>query len=454
MSAVETERRVGNAIVPPHNLDAEQSVLGAILLADRAIHHLTLETGLREHDFYRDSHGLIFAAMRALHNAGQPVDQLTVSDQLAREGQLEAVGGREAIDALYGSVPSAANATRYAEIVRDTATSRRLLTATYEIQQEIAAARHDPTALIEAAERRILELRATHLPGQVTTLAAAVEAELDRLAEAAKDERAVPGLPTGIPELDRMLGGLKPGRLYVVAARPEMGKSLLVLQIALHVALKQRARTLFALLEMDDAETAERFLAMQSGVDTDRLRLKKIAEADWRPLLDAAATATDAPLYLLDDGYTSLSSLRAHAHQLQVRYGELQLIIVDYLQLMQVEEPTGNRTTDVSALSRGLKQIARKFHCPVIAVSQLNRAVELRPDKRPQLSDLRETGAIEADANVVAMLYREDYYLGQESEHPGQLEVIVRKNRDGPKGPVYLQQDARLRHLPVDHHLP
>lgn len=450
-TAATNGHRAPQAITPPHDLEAEESVLGAILLADRTMHHLALETGLTEHDFYREQHRLMFASMRTLYNAGQPVDQLTLADQLAREGQLDAAGGRAAIEALYGSVPNAANAPRYAEIVRNSATTRRLLSATYDIQHQISTARQDPTELIEAAERRILELRATHLPGVLTTLGDAVSGELDRLQRAADDPREVPGLSTGVRELDRMLGGLKPGRLYVIAARPEMGKSLLVLQVALHAALKSRARTLFALLEMDDAETAERYLAMQSGIDTERLRLKKLQEQDWPALLKAGATAADAPLHLLDDSHTSLSSLRAHARQLLVRHGELELIIVDYLQLMHVEETTGNRTTDVSTLSRGLKVMAREFHCPVIAVSQLNRAVELRNDKRPQLSDLRETGAIEADANVVAMLYREDYYYGKEAEHPGQVEVILRKNRDGHKGTVYLHQDQHLRQLPAHH---
>ena len=435
-------------IVPPHNLDAEAAVLGAILLSDRTLHHVTLQTGLTAEHFYSESHRLVFAAMRTLFNEGAPVDQVTVASQLRREGKFEAAGGEAAIDQLYASVPNAANAPQYAANVREAATARRLLSATYEIQQRISSAPGDGRALVEEAERLVFALRANELPGQLTSLQAAVQAELERLEQEAKNDRAVPGLGTGIRELDHMLGGLHPGRLYVIAARQEMGKSLLVLQIALHVAFRESARTLFALLEMDDAETAQRYLAMESGVSPERLRLGKVKDEDWKALLDAASTAGRIPLELLDDSHVSVSSLRAHARQLAVRHGQLGLIVVDYLQLMHVEEPSGNRTVDVGNLSRGLKILARELRCPIIAVSQLNRAVEARPDKRPKLADLRETGAIEADANVVAMLYRDDYYE-PDSERPGEVEIIVRKNRHGEKGTVYVQQDARLRHLPA-----
>ena len=220
----------------------------------------------------------------------------------------------------------------------------------------------------------------------------AVAEELDRLEQAAKDDRAIPGLATGIGELDRLLGGLQDGRLYVIAARPAMGKSLLSLQFARHAAMHERQRVLFASLEMSDSETAQRHLAAESGVDPDRLHLGRIKPDDWPALMEAGAKATGVPLHLLDEGDLSLFKLRAQARQIAVRHDELRLIVVDYLQLMRAERPSGSRVEDVSEFSRGLKRLARELSCPVVAVAQLSRAVEQRPDKRPLLSDLRESG--------------------------------------------------------------
>ena len=433
-------------MIPPHDLEAEESILGAILLSDRVLQHLVLETGLTEEDFYRDAHRHVYAAMRALYHAGAPVDLLTVEDQLRRAGTLEAAGGASAIDALTGVVPTAAHAPRYAQIVRDLATARRLLSATYEIQAEIAERRHDGDALIEEAERLVFALRAEKLAARQRLVEDAISDELERLQQASRDHREVPGLTTGFSELDRLLGGLQDGRLYVIAARPSMGKSLVSLHIARHVAMRLRERVLFASLEMSDAETAQRHLAAETSVDPERLHLGKITDADWPELLNAAAAAAGTPLHLLDDGDLSLFSLRAQARQVAVRHGDLRLVIVDYLQLMRVEKPSGSRVEDVSAFSRGLKRLARELRCPVIAVAQLNRAVEARPDKRPQLADLRESGQIEADADCVIMLYRDDYY-DADSERPGEMDMLIRKNRQGRLGELTVRQDRQLRYV-------
>jgi replicative DNA helicase len=245
-----------NAGVPPHNLDAEKSVLGAILLTDRTLHTIVLETGLTEHDFYRERHGLAFAAMRALHTAGEPIDQLTVVDKLTQHGTLENAGGPEYIDELTGWVPAAGHGVAYANIVHDLALTRSLLTATYEIQAQIAERRSGGEELIEEAERLIFALRATKLGAKQRLLEDAIADEIDRLERAARDDREIPGLATGLPELDKLLGGLQDGRLYVIAARPAMGKSLLTLQIARHAAMLEQQRVLFASLEMSDSETA------------------------------------------------------------------------------------------------------------------------------------------------------------------------------------------------------
>jgi replicative DNA helicase len=441
------DRRPAGAggLVPPHDIEAEQSVLGAILISGRVLQHVALEVGLREGDFYRQAHSDIYAAMCALFHAGEPVDQLTVIDQLSRSGRLDAVGGAVNVDVLAGTVPNVANVHRYARIVRDLAIARRLLAATYEIQGEIGARRHDGEELVEQAERLVFALRAERLSSRQSTLEEAVVSELARLELAAKDEREIPGLVTGIPGLDRLLGGLQDGRLYVIAARPSMGKSLLALQFARHAALKERQRVLFASLEMSDSETAQRHLAAESGVSPDRLHLGQIEDRDWPALLKAAAKTAGAPFHLLDDGDLSLMTLRAQARQVAVRYGDLRLVVVDYLQLLRADQPTGNRVEDVSAFSRGLKRLARELRCPVIAVAQLNRSVESRPDKRPQLADLRESGQIEADADVVCMLYRDDYY-DPDSERPGEMDILIRKNRQGRLGAVVVAQDSRLRY--------
>jgi len=432
--------------VPPHNLDAERSVLGALLLDARPLTGLLLDVGLTPEDFYRDRHGVIFAAICQLSGANEPVDTLTVAAQLDRAGALERVGGTAGVDELTGWVPAAGHSHQYAQIVREHAQLRRLLNATYEIQASVHTRNgHDAEALIDQAEQAIFALRARQLAGRQRLLSAAVEEEIDRLERAAADQRDLPGLATGLRGLDRLLGGLQDGRLYVVAARPAMGKSLLSLQIARHVATSEAQRVLFASLEMSDSETAQRHLAAESGVDPERIHLGKVTADDWPPLLAAAAASVQLPLHLLDDGDLSLTKLRAQARQLAQRHDRLGLVVVDYLQLMRAERPTGNRVEDVSEFSRGLKRLARELTCPVIAVAQLSRAVEQRPDKRPLLSDLRESGQIEADADCVLMLYRDDYY-DRDSERPGELDIIVRKNRQGRLGQVITRVDSRLRY--------
>ena len=325
---------------------------------------------------------------------------------------------------------------------------RRLLTATYEIQAEVFDRRGEADELIDNAERMIFALRADRLQSSQRLLEHAVAEEIERLELAVAEDRELPGLATGLPDLDRLLGGLQDGRLYVVAARPAMGKSLLSLQIARHVATAERQRVLFASLEMSDSETAQRHLAAESGVDPERIHLGKIKGDDWPALLGAAQGAMNLPFHLLDDGDLSLFKLRAQARQVAVRHNGLRLIVVDYLQLMRADRPTGNRVEDVSEFSRGLKRLAREMQCPVLAVAQLSRAVEQRPDKRPLLSDLRESGQIEADADCVLMLYRDDYY-DRDSERPGEMDVIVRKNRQGRLGQVTTRIDERLRYHQV-----
>ena len=390
MSTTTTNGHRAGGAIPPHNLEAEKSVLGAVLLDERHLYGLVADEQLRPEHFYREQYGFVFAAMLRLQEQSRKIDHLTVAEALRQDGRLEQVGGAGAIDELAGWVPAAGHAREYGRIVRDNALMRALLTATYEIQAKIGERRRGGEELIEEAERLIFALRGRDLLARQRLLEQALVEEIDRLEQAAKDDRDIPGLATGINDLDRLLGGLQDGRLYVVAARPAMGKSLLSLQFARHAAMHEQRRVLFASLEMSDSETAQRHLAAETGVDPERLHLGNIKAPDWPALLKAASDSAGVPFHLLDDGDLSIFGLRAQARQIAVRQGDLRLIVVDYLQLMRAERPSGNRVEDVSEFSRGLKRLARELKCPVLAVAQLSRAVEQRPDKRPVLSDLRE----------------------------------------------------------------
>ena len=323
------------------NLEAERSVLGAVLLDERHL-HTALDVGLQDDYFYRPAHGRVFAAMRALHSAGEAIDHHTVAAHLQRNGELDDIGGSASVDELAGGVPVAGR-REYAVIVHDLAQVRRLMRATYEIQAAASAPHSGSDEVIERAEQLIFQLRASAVRGRQRLLADAVTDELDRLAQCSQSGRAVPGLTTGITPLDELLGGLQQGRLYVVAARPSMGKSLIALQIARHVAAVECGCVLFASIEMSDSKTAQRHLAAESGVAPSRIHLGRLHEHDSPPLLKAAQASVDLPLHLLDDGDLSLPTLRAHARQVAVRHGRLELLVVDYLQLMRAEKPSGNR---------------------------------------------------------------------------------------------------------------
>jgi len=428
-----TDTQLATGVAPPHDLLAEQSVLGGILLSDRAMHSLVIEQDLRPEDFYRSRHGLIYVAMVALHREGEPVDVLTVSDQLRRDGTLEQAGGQAAIDELTGGVPGLGAIRRYAQIVTDLARARELLNATYEIQAAISERRHDGGELLADAEARIFRLGQTARRTRDIVLRDALAAEIARLEELANSDGSVTGMCTGLSGLDEMLNGLHGGRLYIVAARPGMGKTTVGQNIAVHAALRENASVLFASLEMGESELVQRHLASESGVDGERIQRGELRESDWRRLLQTAADGDQARFFILDEADLTVFDLRAHARQVAVREGGLDLVVVDYLQLMRADPPSGNRTEDVSTFSRGLKRLAREMNCPVIALAQLSRGVEQRTDKRPLLSDLRESGQIEADADVVVMMYRDDYYHS-DSEHPGETELLIRKNRHGAAG--------------------
>jgi len=433
--------QVATGVAPPHSLEAEQSVLGGILLSDRAMYGLVIEEGLRSEDFYRERHRLIYASMLALYRDSEPIDVLTVAEQLRAAGRLEEAGGKAAIDELTGGVPGLGAIRRYAQIVREHALMRRLLSTTYEIQASVLNHAAAPRELVEQAEKAIFLLGQSSRKTRDRPLQESLAAEINRIEQAAKSNDAVTGLPTGFTRLDEMLNGLHRGRLYVIAARPAMGKTTIVQNIAANAALRLDRKVLFASLEMGESELAQRHLAAESGVAHHRIERAQLRDSDWPAVLETVNAAGQARFFTLDEPDLSVFDLRTHARQVSAREQGLDLVLVDYLQLMRADPPSHNRTEDVSSFSRGLKRLARELDVPVIAVAQLSRQVEQRTDKRPLLSDLRESGQIEADADAVIMLYRDDYYH-DDSERPGETELLVRKNRHGATG------DCTIKLLP------
>jgi replicative DNA helicase len=429
------------AAAPPHNLEAEQSVLGAILLSDKTMYGLVIEDGLRPEDFYRERHRIIYRAMLELYQEAEPADQLTVTERLRQGGDLDDVGGEAAVAALAGSVPAAGTLRHYAQIVKENALMRRLLTTTYDIQANVLGHTAAPRELVEQAEQAMLEVAHDDRRQDFRSIEEVLDAELDKLHRLSKEQTALTGTPSGFKDLDELTGGFQPGNLVVIAARPSMGKSCLVTNIAENAAIDhQRPIALFS-LEMSEAELAMRFVASQARVKGDDLS-KGRAEKRWPKILDASQRLARAPIYVDDSSDVGILEVRAKARRLHAQTkGGLGLIIVDYLQLMRTDHRMDNRAEQVGNLSRGLKILARELDVPVLALSQLNRGVEARTDKRPLLSDLRESGAIEQDADLVVFIYRDEYY-NDDSEHEGEAELIISKHRNGPLGKVVLTFQA------------
>jgi len=432
---------VGGATAPPHNLDAEQSVLGAVLLSDRSLYALVIEEGLRADDFYRERHGVIYEAMLALYNESEPVDVLTVTDRLRQAGKLEEVGGASSVDELTGLVPAAGHARRYAQIVRENALLRRLLKSTYEIQESVMGHRAAPRELVELAEKAMLEVARDDRQQDFRAIDEVLGEELDKLHRLSIEGTSLTGTPSGFERLDEITGGFQAGNLIIIAARPAMGKSALVCNIAENAALHPhhpRPVALFS-LEMAEAELAQRFVASQAMIKGDELRKGRVAEQRWPKILKASQRLAGAKLWIDDSSDVGLLELRAKARRLHSQCeGGLGLIIIDYLQLMRTDSRYDSRVTAVGELSRGLKILARELGVPVIAISQLSRAVEQRSPKKPQLSDLRESGNLEQDADLVMFLYRDDYYEKENSERPGEADLIIAKHRNGATDDVVL----------------
>ena len=422
---------------PPHSLEAEQSVLGAILLSDKTLYALVIDEGLQPEDFYRERHATIYESILELYGENEPIDVLTVTEHLRSAGRLDAVGGAAVVDALAGAVPAAGNARRYAQIVREHALMRRLLSTTYEIQAQVLNNAALPRDIVEGAERAMFEVAHDERTKDFRNVGDVLHEAIDRWQQLAAGTTAMTGTPSGFSDLDEITGGFQPGNLIVIGARPSMGKSSLVSCIAENAALHKadpRPVALFS-LEMSEAELAQRFIASQASIKGDDLRKGRIKEErKWKRVLDTAERYSRSPLFIDDSSDIGILEIRAKARRLHAQAaskGGLGLIIVDYLQLMRPDGRTESRVEQVGQMSRGLKTLARELEVPVIALSQLNRGVEQRTDKRPVLSDLRESGSIEQDADLVMFIYRDEYYNADDTDSAGIAELIVAKHRNG-----------------------
>ena len=440
--------------IAPQNLDAEESVLGALMVSQAAFNPVMVDVKLDAEDFYRERHRVIFRAIRTLDERHEPIDALTVSELLRQTGELEEAGGEDAVSHLASTVPAPGNAGHYARIVQQNALLRRLLRASQEIQQSVHGREAEPKELAERAERLLFKVAHEHHAEDFRVLGDVLEVELKRLDDLASGRAEVSGTRSGFTDLDEVTGGFQPGNLIILAARPGMGKSGLVANIAEHVSIKERRPVAFFSLEMSDMELAQRLIAKRSRIPSDKLRKGKVGKREWERVLKVCNEIDSAPLWIDESSNLSMLDLRAkarrlHAQEIANGNGGLALIIIDYIQLMRAEDMRANRVEQVGQMSRGLKILARELKVPVIALSQLSRAPEQRTgrDKRPILSDLRESGNLEQDADLVAFIYREDYYRNfgddevdeaEREELKGIAELIVRKNRNGPIDTVKL----------------
>jgi replicative DNA helicase len=426
----------GTDRIPPHSLEAEVSVLGACLISENAVASST--ELLQPDDFYRNAHRVVFEAIAELSKASEPVDAVSVTEWLSRRGRLEEVGGATALYDLTEQVPTAANAAYYARIVRDRALLRRLIDAGTQVAQLGYESEEDVTRTVDRAETLVFDLARTRTRSEVEPLKDLLNASYEKLEMLAKDRSEVTGLATGLDDFDRLTSGLQPQNLVIVAARPSMGKSGLALGISRYVAADLRRPVLFFSLEMSKVELANRLLSSEAKVDSGKLRTGRLEDRDWRAVGDALGRLNLAPLFIDDTPSISLMEIRAKARRLKQREKDLAMIVVDYLQLMQTDgRRPESRVQEVAEMSRGLKMLAKEMDIPVIALSQLSRQPESRTDKRPMLSDLRESGAIEQDADIVAFIYRDEVY-DSESADKGIAELIVAKHRNGATDNVRL----------------
>lgn len=424
-------------IIPPQNTEAEASLLGAILIDSDAI--VKIADVVSAEDFYDPKHLRIFEAITQLYERHSPIDVLTLSDQLKSTGFIEFVGGASYLTELTNFVPTAAHAEQYALIVAQKALRRRLIKVSQDTVELGYDEERNLQELIEEAETRLFEVSQKHVKQDISSIESILGESFDRLDELHKDKGKLRGIPTGFTDLDNILAGLQRSDLLILAARPSMGKTAFSLALAHSVALKAKEPVLIFSLEMSKEQLVDRMLATESSVDAWALRTGNLSDTDFEKIGHAMGSLSEAQIFIDDTPGITVSDLRTKARR-EAHVRPLGLIIVDYLQLMSGGSKyasDGNRVQEISAISRGLKGIARELNVPIIALSQLSRSVESRNPQIPQLQDLRESGSIEQDADVVAFLYREDYY-NPDTERKNIMDIFIKKHRNGPTGAVEL----------------
>lgn len=422
--------------VMPHSIEAEQSVVGAMLMDKDAI--LTAAEIVSGQDFYQTAYGVIFDSMLELFNEGKPVDLVTLQERLKEKDVPPEIASLEFVRDLVSAVPTSANVKYYAQIVADKSMLRKLIKLNDEISNTCYAGKESLETILETTEKSMFQLLQQRNTGEYVPIRQVVLNALDKIEKASKSKGTVTGIPTGFIDLDYKLSGLQPSDLILVAARPSMGKTAFVLNIAQYVAFKKDRATAIFSLEMSKEQLVNRLFSLESQVDAQALRTGNMKDSDWEKLIEGAGIIGKSKLIIDDTPGISVSELRSKCRKYKLEHG-LDLIIIDYLQLMtgSVGKRSESRQQEISEISRSLKGLARELNVPVIALSQLSRAVESRPDKRPMLSDLRESGAIEQDADVVMFIYRDEYY-NKDSEYKKQAEIIIAKQRNGPVGTVHL----------------
>ena len=424
--------------VPPQNLDAEESVLGAMMLSAGAIAAVGDVLAADGREYYRESHARIYRAALALYAKGEPVDAITLVDELDERGELDDVGGKVRIHELAALVPASANAGHYAQIVKEAATLRGLIRVGGEISRLGWERPGEAPELVDRAEQILFELSQEKATSEFSHIETLLKESFERITQLYESGADVTGVPSGFRDLDRITSGFQEGNLIVMAARPSMGKSALGLGVAANLAVRKNVPVALFTLEMSKSEVTQRLMCSEAKVESQRLRTGKLSADDWPRLTAACDKLAKAPVYVDDTGSITMMEIRSKARRLKAKHPDLGLIVVDYLQLMTSGTSAENRVQEVSQISRSLKVLARDLDVPIVALSQLSRAVEQRHDKRPILSDLRESGSIEQDADIVMFIYRDEYYNGEESEQQGLAEVIVAKHRNGPTDTVKL----------------
>ena len=422
--------------VPPHSIEAEQSVVGAMLMDKDAI--TTASEIISGEDFYQTAYGVVFDSVVELFNEGKPVDLITLQNRLKEKDVPEEISSLEFVRDLVAAVPTSANIKYYAEIVAEKSLLRKMIKMNDEITNACYLAKEPVEAIMERTEKQVFELVQNRGASDYVPIRQVVLNALEKIEKASKSKGTVTGIPTGFIDLDYKTSGFQPSDFILVAARPSMGKTAFVLNIAQHVAFRQNKTVAIFSLEMSKEQLVNRLFSLESYVDAQLLRTGNLKDSDWEKLIEGAGTIGKSNLIIDDTPGISISELRSKCRKYKLEHG-LDMIIIDYLQLMSgsVGKRSDSRQQEISDISRSLKAVARELNVPVISLSQLSRAVEQRPDHRPMLSDLRESGAIEQDADVVMFIYRDDYYH-KDTEHVNEAEIIIAKQRNGPIGTVTL----------------